>query len=79
MNLETSLVTQLTNAYLQKTGSDLPPWITQGTGLYVAAKSGDSDYFKSLPEVASEALTRVSKPAAAPAGGMPTSIPATTT
>jgi len=62
MNFETSLVTQLTNAYLQQSGSDLPSWVTRGTGLYVAAKSGESDYFKSLPEVASDALTRVNKP-----------------
>lgn len=62
MNLETSLVTQLTNAYLQQTGSDLPAWITRGTGLYIASKSGDDGYFKELPALAAEALTTVNQP-----------------
>jgi hypothetical protein len=62
MNLEISLVTQLTNAYLQKSGDDLPEWITRGTGLYLAAQSGGAEYFKSLPPVAAEALTKVQRP-----------------
>jgi len=62
MNLETSLVTQLTNAYLQKSGDDLPEWLTRGTGLYLASQSGGAEYFKSLPPIAVEALTKVQRP-----------------
>ncbi|MBD3673417.1 MAG: hypothetical protein HUJ26_07810 [Planctomycetaceae bacterium] len=62
MNLETSLATQLATAYLKKQGGDLPGWVTQGAGLYLAAQSGDADYFRSLPSVAAEAIRELTRP-----------------
>jgi mono/diheme cytochrome c family protein len=62
MNLETSLVTQLTNVYLQQTGADLPGWVSRGTGMYIASKSGETSYFKTLPDVAAEALNTITQP-----------------
>ncbi|HUG20050.1 MAG TPA: c-type cytochrome domain-containing protein, partial [Planctomycetaceae bacterium] len=64
MNFETNLVTQLSSAYLQKSGTRLPDWVSFGTGLYLAARSGGDAYFKTLPPVAAEALTGITQPEA---------------
>jgi hypothetical protein len=69
MNLETSLVAQLANAYLQKSGTRLPDWVAKGTGLYVASRSGGDKYFTSLPSEASEALVGINQPEAIFADG----------
>ena len=62
MNFETNLMTQLSTAYLQKSGTRLPDWLSTGTGMYLAARSGGDEYFKTLPPVAAEAISGIAQP-----------------
>ncbi len=63
MGFEANLTTQLTGVYLKKSGRTLPDWIVKGTGLYLASRSGDADYFKTLPAQASQAVSTIQQPA----------------
>lgn len=69
MNFETNLVTQLATAYLQKSGTRLPDWVSNGTGLYLAARSGGDEYFRTLPPAAADAIKGIGQPDAIFADG----------
>jgi hypothetical protein len=65
-SFRTSLIEQLTAAYLQKDegGGNLPAWITRGTGLYFAAQAETkSPYFDGLKTTVPPMLQTVMKPA----------------
>lgn len=65
-SFRTSLIEQLTSAYLQKDtgGANLPAWVTRGTGLYFAALvETKSPYFDGLKTSVPSMLQTVAKPA----------------
>lgn len=63
MGLEAIVTTQLAGAYLKKNGRALPDWIVRGTGLYLASRSGEAGYFRTLPAQAAQAVSTIQQPA----------------
>ncbi len=62
-SLRTNLIEQITSAFLQKDGGDLPAWVTRGTGLYFAAQAQKkSPYFQGLRQSVPPMLQTVAKP-----------------
>lgn len=65
-SFRTSLIEQLTAAYLQQGegGGNLPAWVTRGTGLYFAAQTETkSPYFAGLKTTVPPMLQTVTRPA----------------
>lgn len=63
-SMRTSLIEQLTAAFLQKGGGKLPAWVQRGTGLYFAAQvQQNSPYFQGMKQSVPAMLRSVTKPA----------------
>ena len=62
--MKAHLINLLTQAYLQQLADDLPEWLVQGTGLYLAAQSSpENPYFPALRQELAAALGGLTSPA----------------
>ena len=63
-SMRTNLIEQITAAFLNRGGGNLPAWVTRGTGLYFAAQAQKkSPYFQGLKASVPAMLQTVTKPA----------------
>lgn len=62
--LSGTVLSQLTEAYLQKSTVKLPEWVVRGTGLALAARSDvKNDYYRKLAASAGSRLSTLAQPA----------------
>ncbi|MEZ6122704.1 MAG: c-type cytochrome domain-containing protein [Planctomycetaceae bacterium] len=63
LNSQQLLQSLVAQAYLSRTGAQLPDWLRQGFGLLESGAGPDSDFIRQIPQKASAAVSSISNPA----------------